>query len=70
MNFGVWHAPLTKKILNLVSYKMLDLTSLFKSKLISTYDLGDCIENWQGKYFLMFSPLMREILHTWRDFFH
>ena len=39
--------------------------------------LGDaCLlayENLQGNYFLRFlpfTPLMREILHAWRDFFH
>ena len=31
--------------------------------------LDGCIENWQGNYFLMFPPPMREILHAWRDFF-
>ena len=57
MNFGVLHAPLPKKILHSARYKMLDFTSLFKkSKLISIYDFGGCIENWQGNYFLMFFP--------------
>ena len=52
MNFGVLHAPLPKKILHLVRI----------------YDFGGFIENWQNKCFLMFFPLMREILHAWRDF--
>ena len=27
-------------------------------------------ENWESTYFLrFFPPLMREILHAWRDFF-
>ena len=65
MNFGVLHASLPKKILHLVSYKMLYFTSYH----ISVYDFLGCIENWLGNYFLMFSPLMREILHAWRDFF-
>ena len=45
-----------KKILHFVSYKMLDFTSFFKSKLIGIYNFWGCIENWQGNYFLMFFP--------------
>ena len=81
MNFGVLHAPLPKKILHLVSYKMLDFIFVFKSKLISIYDFWGCIENWQGNYFLMyfstdagdftclagFFSLMWEILHACRE---
>ena len=53
---GFWSFARPKKILHLVSYKMLDFKSCFNLN--------------QGNYFLMFSPLMREILHAWRDFFH
>ena len=81
MNFGVLHAPLPKKILHLVSYKMLDFTLFLKSKLISIYDFWGFIENWQNKYYLMFFPtdagdvtclagffsLMWEILHACRE---
>ena len=81
MNFGVLHVPLPKKILHLVSYKMIDFTSFLKSKLISIYDFWGCIENWQGNYFLMFFPteagdftclaglfsFMWEILHACRE---
>ena len=81
INFGVLHAPLPKKILHLVSNKLLDFTSFLKSKLISIYDFWGCIENWLGNYFLMFFPtdagdftclagffsFMWEILHACRE---
>ena len=63
-----------KKNLHLVSYKMLNFTSFLKSKLICIIFWGvACLlayEDLQGNYFLSFSPLMLEILHVWRDFFH
>ena len=70
LNFGALHAPLPKKILHLVSYKMLDFTSFLKSKLISIYDFWGCIENWQGKLFSMFFPTDAGDFTCSAGFFH